>query len=144
MFRLCWRSPFGPDYHRRPMSSEGGEVGRASPGRAPPRWLVRAVKVLFGTLVGLALVEGIFRLRDSGAFPHLNVYEPDAELGVRLRPGATERTRVEPNPVTSVRINEHGLRGAPLALPMTNAVLVVGDSTAFGLGVEEDETFSAS
>ena len=125
------------------MSSEGGEAARVEPKRTPPRWLVRSLKVLAGTALGLALVEGTFWWLDSGAFPHLNVYEADAELGVRLRPGATERTRVEPNPVTKVRVNEHGLRGAALALPMTNAVLVVGDSTTFGLGVEEDETFSA-
>jgi hypothetical protein len=124
------------------MSSEGGDAARGEQKRRP-RWLVRSLQALAGTALGLALVEGTFWCLDSGAFPHLNVYEADAELGVRLRPGASQRTRVEPNPVTNVRVNEHGLRGAALGLPMTNAVLVVGDSTTFGLGVEEDETFSA-
>jgi hypothetical protein len=106
-------------------------------------WVVRALKVLAGTLAGLVLLELIFHFVDAGSFPHLNVYEEDPVLGVRLRPGATERTRVEPNPVTSVRINALGLRGGDVTLPLANGVVVVGDSTVFGLGVEEDETFSA-
>lgn len=125
------------------MSSEGADAASDEQKRTLPRWLARSLKALAGIGVGLALVEAAFFWRDSGAFPHLNVYEADAELGVRLRPGASQRTRVEPNAVTSVRVNEHGLRGAELALPMKNALLVVGDSTTFGLGVEEDETFSA-
>jgi hypothetical protein len=125
----------------RPMRAEGGESrARASARR---RFPLRAFQVLAGLVAGLVLVELIFRVVDAGAFPHLNVYESDAELGVRLRPGATQKTRVEPNPVTSVRINALGLRGADPALPLANGIVVVGDSTTFGLGVEEDETFSA-
>src|SRR5262245_32377714 len=125
------------------MSSDGGETGRATAKPAVPRWLVRTAQVVAGTLVGLVLTEVIFHAVDAGAFPHLNVYVPDPGLGVRLRPGATEKTRVEPNPVTNVRINSLGLRGAELALPAANSVVVVGDSTVFGLGVEEDEAFPA-
>jgi hypothetical protein len=127
------------------MSVEGGVAPGAAthPKRAVGLWLVRTAKVLAGLCVGAILAELAFRFRDDGAFPHLNVYEPDAELGVRLRPGAEQKTRVEPNPVTRVRINQHGLRGDDLTLPLKDAVLVVGDSTTFGLGVEEHETFSA-
>jgi hypothetical protein len=126
----------------KPMSTGATEVeGTATRPRA--RFLARSFKVVAGVVAGLALVEGIFHVADEGAFPHLNVYEADPDLGVRLRPGATERTRVEPNPVTRVRINALGLRGPDVTLPLANGVLVVGDSTVFGLGVEEDETFSA-
>jgi len=37
-----------------------------------------------GVLVGLAISEAIFRARDRAAFPHLNIYLSDPELGVRL------------------------------------------------------------
>jgi len=99
--------------------------------------------IALGLLTGCLLAEGMFRLRDDGAFPHLNVYAPDDTLGVALLPGATQRTRVAPNPVCDVRINEAGLRGGPLPAPSAENVLVVGDSQVFGLGVQEGETFSA-
>jgi hypothetical protein len=100
--------------------------------------------VAAGLAVGLGLAEAAFHVRDRGAFPHLNVYVSDDRLGVRLRPGAAQRLRSGPNnPVTSVRINRDGLRGADLPPPTDAEVLVVGDSQVFGLGVEEQETASA-
>ena len=99
-------------------------------------------KVLVGSLLGLAIAEAAFHLRDGGAFPHLNVYAADPELGVRLRPGETETVSFGGNPATSVRINAEGYRGADWGPPGENEVLVVGDSQAFGLGVEEGQTFS--
>jgi hypothetical protein len=103
----------------------------------------RVVQVLAGVLAAAIVAEGGYWLRDHGAFPHVNFYLPDAQLGVRLRPGATERISFGGNPVTHVRINSEGYRGADLPPPREGEILVVGDSQAFGLGVEEDQTFSA-
>lgn len=95
-----------------------------------------------GLTVGLAASEGIFRARDRAAFPHLNVYEADPVLGARLRANATEEIAFNGNPLTHVRIGPEGFRGA--LPPVTeDELIVVGDSQVFGLGVEEDETFSA-
>jgi hypothetical protein len=105
------------------------------------RWAVRAAQVVLGLVAGLGLAEGGFWLRDGGAFPHLNVYEADAELGVRLRPGATERVSFSGNPITSIRINQAGFRGAELPASSKDEIVVVGDSQVFGLGVEEGEAF---
>jgi SGNH hydrolase-like domain, acetyltransferase AlgX len=113
------------------------------PSSSPPRRRRRWLHVVAGLAVGLALTEYGFRVRDHGAFPHLNVYVPDAKLGVRLTPGATERISFSGNPVSSVRVNAAGYRGADWAEPGTRDVLVVGDSQAFGLGVDEDQTFAA-
>ena len=99
--------------------------------------------VFAGLAVGLVLAELAFRYRDGGAFPHLNVYVADSALGVRLRPGATERLAFGGNPITSIRIDQDGYRGADLPPPGPDEVLVVGDSQVFGLGVEENQTFSA-
>ena len=98
---------------------------------------------LAGLGVGLALTEGVFALRGHRAFPHLNTYVADPQLGVRLRPGATERVVVGKNPITHVRINAQGFRGADFPSPHGDEIVVVGDSQVFGLGVEENETASA-
>jgi hypothetical protein len=107
------------------------------------RALTSGLKVVAGLSVGLLLTEALFWWRDGGAFPHLNLYVPDARLGVRLEPGATQRVSFGGNPVTHVRIGRDGLRGADLPPPSPGEVLVLGDSQVFGLGVEEEETFSA-
>lgn len=99
--------------------------------------------LIAGLAAGLAVAEVVFSVRDHGAFPHLNVYQADAALGVRLQPGAEEDVAFAGNPRTHVRINRDGFRGAELAAPGSDDVLVVGDSQVFGLGVEEDQTFSA-
>jgi hypothetical protein len=130
------------------VASAAEAVPRSSPRspRSPRRWrrrLARAVAVLAGLGVGLGIAELAFRARDDGAFPHLNVYRTDAELGVRLAPGATETFRYADNPITHVRINADGYRGADWPAAGSDEVIVVGDSQTFGLGVEEDETFSA-
>jgi len=99
--------------------------------------------VLGGLVVGLVVAELVFRHRDDGAFPHLNLYVEDPALGVRLEPGATQKLAFGGNPVTRVRINGEGYRGGAWPAPGTDDVLVIGDSQVFGLGVEEDQTFSA-
>jgi hypothetical protein len=114
-----------------------------SPKPKKPRVLRAVVSVLLALVVGAGLSEVAFNKRDDGAFPHLNIYAPDPELGVRLIPGETMRLAFGGNPVTTVRINKDGFRGEDLPPPGEDEVIVVGDSQVFGLGVEESETFSA-
>lgn len=101
------------------------------------------LKVMLGLGLGLILAEGLFFLRDDGAFPHLNLYAVDPALGVRLEPDTQMQLRVADNPVTTVRINSRGYRAPEWPAPTDGEVLVVGDSQVFGLGVEGNETFSA-
>ena len=52
----------------------------------------------------------------------------------------------EPEFVTTVSHNSHGFRGGEVPLepePGRKRILVLGDSFAYGVGVEDDETFSA-
>jgi hypothetical protein len=114
-----------------------------APSRRWTRWLARCAMMLVGIALGVGVAEAAFTYRDGGAFPHLNVYVADPELGVRLRPGATETVAFGGNPASHVRISRDGFRGDELPPPGTDDVLVVGDSQVFGLGVEEDEAFSA-
>ena len=97
---------------------------------------------MLGIAVGLAIAEWTFALRDGWAFPHVNFYQADAELGTRLAPHAAQHLAFAGNPATELRTNALGFRGRDWPGPGPQDVLVVGDSQVFGLGVEEDATFS--
>lgn len=99
--------------------------------------------MIVGLAVGVVAAEGIFRLRDDGAFPHLNAYVADEALGVRLEPGFEGKIRLGTGPVTSFRINADGYRGDDWSAASEDDILIVGDSQVFGLGVEASETFGA-
>lgn len=104
------------------------------------RLFTATLRICLGLLLGLVIAEGVFRLRDDGAFPHVNLYLPDAELGAKLEPFATQQLAFTGNPVTSLRINSRGFRGPEWPSPVPGELIVVGDSQVFGLGVEEGET----
>ncbi|MBK9756473.1 MAG: hypothetical protein IPO88_23845 [Nannocystis sp.] len=111
-----------------------------------PLWrraLVISAQILIGTGLGAAASEYAFDRRDDGAFPHVNFYLPDPELGVRLEPGASMRFRLRENPVSTIHVNSRGFRGPEWPDPAPTDILVVGDSQVFGLGVDDDATFSA-
>lgn len=102
------------------------------------------LKVVVGLSLGLGLAELVFRMRDDGAFHHVNFYVEDEQLGVRLQPNASMRLQVAgKNPVTTAATNSQGFRAPEWPAPKAGEVLVVGDSQVFGLGVEANETFSA-
>jgi hypothetical protein len=103
----------------------------------------RVLQVVLGLSLGLVLTELLFWLRDGGAFPHVNFYVPDAERGVRLEPNVSQRLQLGNNPLTTAHTNSQGFRGAEWPQTTGDDVIVVGDSQVFGLGVEDDETFSA-
>ncbi|MEW6267925.1 MAG: GDSL-type esterase/lipase family protein, partial [Thermodesulfobacteriota bacterium] len=108
---------------------------------APP--LAAALLVLLGTLV---VLEVVLRLVGLGPPPLFKLHAelrgeaevavPDVGLIYRLRPGATLLGRY--------RINSLGYRGPevePARRPDTLRVVAVGDSSTFGLGVEEGEAW---
>ena len=106
----------------------------------------RALQAGLGLLVGLGILEGGFRLRDQGAFPHLNIYQADEALGVRLRPLARTRIVFGGSPVTVAATDSAGFRSAepgPAPPPKPDEVLFVGDSQTFGLGVDAAQSFVA-
>jgi hypothetical protein len=111
------------------------------------KWLRRSLiagQVVLGLGLGLVIAEQVFTKRDDGAFPHVNFYVEDAELGVRLEPGASMRFRLRNNPTTTIHVNGQGYRGEDWPAPGSgDEVIVLGDSQVFGLGVEDGETFSA-
>jgi hypothetical protein len=141
------------------MMSNAVESPREDSPARPPRkkwpqrtWLRRtliASQIVLGLGLGLVLTEYAFTKRDEGAFPHVNFYVEDPELGVRLEPGATMKFRLRENPLTTIHVNAQGYRGEDWPAPTPDApagkgeIIVLGDSQVFGLGVEDGETFSA-
>lgn len=108
--------------------------------RPRPRSLAAAAALFAGLLLSPILLEAVCWIADEGAFPHVNVYVADEALGARLQPGATERISFSGNPVSSVRINARGYRGPDWGPATADDILLVGDSQAFGLGVDEGDT----
>jgi len=104
-------------------------------------WIVP--QLLIGLSLGAVITEYIFKNRDDGAFPHVNFYVADPDLGVRLAPGASMRFKLRDNPVTTIHVNDRGYRGAAWPAPSGDEIIVVGDSQVFGLGVEDDQTAAA-
>ena len=123
------------------MGTASEKDGPRAPSRARA-WLT----VVCSLLVGLFLAEHAAAAARGNAFPFLDVFEPDAELGVRLRAGAETRIRTFGGHATDVAINREGFRGdwPTSAAPSTGQarVLLVGDSQVFGLHSQFEETFA--
>jgi lysophospholipase L1-like esterase len=126
--------------------------------------LVKRLKLLLGNLaitagllfVCAALGEAWLRavpqrsdaaLQDDGSTRwRFNPYQPDGVLGYVHRPD-WETIHATADFEVTVRTNALGLRGAPADARKERGafrILVLGDSFAFGFGVEDDETFAAA
>lgn len=112
-----------------------------------PSLLARVVAALASVILALLLGELIATCALGGAYPTLNLYEPDAAYGVRLSPSASTRVVSPGGVMTDIRTNALGFRGAEwpsvAAAPVARRVLVVGDSQVMGWGVAEEATFTA-
>jgi hypothetical protein len=129
------------------MSNSPESNAPLAPAKEPKRrrrrllWILP--QVLFGLGLGAVISEYFFSARAEGAFPHVNFYVADPELGVRLAPGAAMRFKLRDNPVTTIHVNDRGYRGGAWPAPGGDEIIVVGDSQVFGLGVEDDQTAAA-
>jgi lysophospholipase L1-like esterase len=114
-------------------------------------WMGRLGLVVASLAVTLGLIESVLRLvpawsrattRDERfAF---NPYRPDGRLGFTLRPGVRVR-HTDRDFSVMVAVNALGARGPERGskAPDTARILLLGDSFAFGWGVEQEETFGA-
>jgi hypothetical protein len=114
----------------------------AAPGESMPRSIRRAAVILLPILslsLTALLGEGVLRLLGYG---NAIRFEYVSQLGWVHEPNRHASTLGRP-----VRINEHGLRGGPLAprKPRNGyRLMVIGDSFTFGYGVDEDSTYGAA
>jgi len=93
-------------------------------------------------LLCLLLAEGVLRLRGYGNFQGNAYSESDPELGWALRPNVSVDV-VRPDHRYRVSTNSLGLRGGELRAPSSRRILLIGDSYAFGEGVDDDQTIAS-
>ena len=105
--------------------------------------------VLVSCVATLGLVEGVVRLVPAWSRAttrdEFNPYRADGRLGFALNPGVRIR-HVDRDFSVTVAVNALGMRGPERSRskpPGTARILLLGDSFAFGWGVEQDETFGA-
>ncbi|MEE9608203.1 MAG: GDSL-type esterase/lipase family protein, partial [Myxococcota bacterium] len=111
------------------------------------RLVLRFALAAAGALLGLAVAELALRAA-APLFPvselrGLHEARPDRPWLYGLRPGASGQLEERTGDVR-YRINQDGFRGRGYARPKPPGVfrvLVVGDSIAFGYGVEQSEAF---
>ena len=123
------------------------------------KWTLRICLLVGGPLLALLLVESIWQLigdpriaaNDSWLatrpahfqLPTLGLIQsdPDPQVSFRLTPGFS--AEVEGKRYT---VNQHGMRGEDLPIEKpagSKRILVLGDSYAFGFGVDDEDTISA-
>jgi lysophospholipase L1-like esterase len=107
---------------------------------------------LLSCVVTLGLVEAVLRLAPAwsrvtirdGHFV-FNPYRPDGRLAFTLNPGVRIR-HVDRDFSVAIAVNALGMRGPERGTakpPGTRRILLLGDSFAFGWGVEQEEAFGA-
>ena len=116
--------------------------------RGPTLFLARLLTALLSVSLLLLAVEGVLRsiydepdIRQGYWGP--GAFVEDQAAGYRHAPGYRGEAIREGTFATEVSINEIGLRQRDLAsqLAYSRRLLILGDSFAFGPGVEEEESF---
>ncbi|MEN8148962.1 MAG: SGNH/GDSL hydrolase family protein [Planctomycetota bacterium] len=103
-----------------------------------------ALAVLVALLIGEIVVRIVYPTIHMRGDMVPGIYVADEELGAALKPDY-DGVFLESFREFSVRTDRHGMRGPnrdPVPVPGEIRVLNLGDSSTFGMGVADDETFS--
>lgn len=109
-----------------------------------PPILRRLAALLLGTVLALVLAELVATWALGGAYPYVNLFVADAELGVRLMADAETTVRSPLGRDTDIETNALGFRGPVFSAPAgrpERRVLVLGDSQVMAYGVPEADGF---
>jgi hypothetical protein len=128
------------------MTAEASpQMSRPATRRKAGHRVLTAVIILFSVAAGLGLAEGLTRL-------FLPTFDPSGQFDFAYRVGAlnlgspgiaARQAKNAGDFDVTVRINRHGLRDDnDIATATANDIVVVGDSFAWGWGVEARDRFS--
>jgi lysophospholipase L1-like esterase len=112
---------------------------------------------LLSTLAGLFAAEALAGQVRGRAYPYLNIFVADAQMGVRLEGDTRTRVRSRTGRVSEVQTNAAGFRDEPWPDvpdtsdtpdattngPIANRALLLGDSQMFGYGVAVEDGVAA-
>lgn len=99
----------------------------------------QVLRAVLGITVALLLLEVLARLGAPGDV-HLPIHTTGGGAGIQLAAGVSTVGRLPDGARYDVRIDAHGLREPT---PTAPAVLLLGDSGAFGVGVHDGQTLAA-
>lgn len=108
------------------------------------RLIGRLGLVCFGLVIGFGVMEGAMRILPiPNRFTMIRLFEemwePDPELLLKLKPNLSMNIYGHPEFNFMVRTNQHGLRDDDFLDSMD--IAAIGDSFTFGFGVEADESW---
>lgn len=104
----------------------------------------RALTAAASCAIFVVALEGSLGAMQRFSFPYLPLFVKDAAHGVALAQNASARVRTRGGHITTVHTDGDGARVVPSSAHAAGrSLLVIGDSQAMGLHVEDEETFSA-
>lgn len=96
-------------------------------------------------VASLGAAEVAATVAARGAYPYLNLFLPDADLGVRLEPNGETRIRSRHGRITTIETDADGRRIHPIhptgERPLR--ILLLGDSQVFGYHVEAGDALAS-
>ena len=103
-----------------------------------------SVKILvfgFSMCVSVLFLEGLAQLYVRYIAMNSKLYEPDASLGWRLKSNLNLERKNWDGDIWKIKTDENGIRGNAHWDPLKKKVLIIGDSYAFGDGVDIEDRF---
>ncbi|MCA8956872.1 MAG: hypothetical protein KDC87_12415 [Planctomycetes bacterium] len=118
------------------------------PVRRKPGCLSRLVMLLAATVFALLLAELVVRMLADEVLPNpigpRHLFRRDPVLGIDLRPGFAGRFKLKGEFDVAVKISAQGFRDREFGpkRPGVQRIMSLGDSFAFGYGVEAEQTYA--
>lgn len=106
---------------------------------------VKLALMALSLVVGGVLSEGLIRVIDDGALPHLALFDQADDGRIVMAPDRSMDVRAPGGQIFEVATDALGLRAASAgaAIPSDGGWLVVGDSQVLGMGVQAEQAFAA-
>ena len=110
----------------------------------PTGYLTLISKTLLGLLIGATVLEGVAEFLAYRVYKVGRLFEAVSILGWHCIPDLNQERKNANGQIWTIRINEQGFRTAPeWVQPSDTHILIIGDSFAFGQGVNVNDRFDA-